>query len=233
VRSIGELANSLARKAHRTGQKVHRNSRKAGTCEGHIWSPFNKNERMARMRAAEQFDRENKQPGKRNGPLGHIGLDVLREMMRIIDFKTGRLEPSIEYLASRLKRAKSAIHDALVRLREAGFLAWERRFEPVEDPDPFGPQVRQITNAYALTLPQMAADMVRRLLGRAPLPADKEARRKDEEERTAAMLASLSAEELARFRLGDSPLGDAAAALGRRIDSNAIRLGGMNPALRG
>lgn len=233
VRSFGELVGKFAPKAHHTGQKVHRHSRKAGTCEGQLWSPFNKAERMARMRAAEQYDRENKQPGKRNGPIGHIGLDILREMMRIVDFKTGRLEPSIEYLADRLRRSKSAIHDALVRLREAGFLNWERRFEPLENPDPFGPQVRQISNAYALTLPKMAADMVRRLLGRAPVPADEVTRRQEEEERTATMLASLTSEELARFRAGDTPLGDVLAKLGRALDCNAIRPGGMNPALRG
>ena len=233
ARSIGELVGSRVGKPHRTGAKVHRRSVRVGTREAYLWGAFNKSERNARMRAAERFDRDNKQAGKRNGPLGHIALEVYRELMRIIDFKTGRLEPSIKGLAERLKRSASAIHDALGRLRDAGFLEWIRRFEPLEDPDPFGPQVRQVTNAYKLTLPQVAADMVRRLMGRAPLPADEVTRRKEEEERTAAMLASLSAEELARFRLGDSALGDALAAFGRSLDSNAIRFGGMNPALRG
>lgn len=231
--AFGQLVQGFAKKAHRTGQKVHAKSRKAGTCERELWAAFNPKERNARMRAAEEYDRKHKEPGKRNGPLGHIGLDVLRELMRIIDFKTGRLEPSIEYLADRLRRSKSAIHDALVRLREAGFLKWERRFEPLENPDPFGPQVRQISNAYALELPKFAADIVRRMLGKAPMPADEVTRRQEEEERTAAMLATLSSEDLARFRAGDTTLGNALAQLGRALDSNAIRPGGMDPALRG
>jgi hypothetical protein len=232
VRSFGELVGSF-KKSHRTGQKVHRNSRKAGTCERELWSSFNPKERAARMRAAELFDRKHKQPGQRNGPLGHVALEVLREMMRIVDFKTGRLEPSLKYLAKELNRSISTIHDALGRLRKHGWIAWERRYEPLEDPDPFGPQVRQVTNAYALTLPHDAAGKVRRLNESAPMPADEAIRREEEEERTATMLASLSSEDLARFRAGDSPLGDVLASLGRALDLNAIRPGRMNPALRG
>lgn len=233
ARSLHEIASGKIKKAHRTGQKVRRNSYRAGEREHRLWSAFDKRERNARMRSAEWYDRTKKEPGKRNGPLGHIGLELLRELMRVIDFKTGRLEPSVEWLAKRLSRAKSAVHDALARLREHGFLDWIRRFEPLPDPDPFGPQVKQVSNAYGLTLPKIAADMVKRLMGRSPLPADEVTRRKEEEERTAAMLASLGAEELARVLHGDTPLGQALARLGRGVDQNAIRPGGQNPALQG
>ena len=93
--------------------------------------------------------------------------------------------------------------------------------------------MRQISNAYRLTLPRSAAELVRRLLGRAPPPDDDVTRRREEEERVAAMLATLSAEELARFRAGDTALGRELARLGRAIDRNAIPPGSLNPALRG
>lgn len=91
------------------------------------------------MRAAETFDRKHKIAGKRNGPFGAIGVDVLRELMRMIDFKTGRLEPAIATLATRLSRSRGAIVKALARLKDHGFLNWIRRFEPIEDPNAFGP----------------------------------------------------------------------------------------------
>ncbi|MES3091799.1 replication protein A [Sphingomonas aerolata] len=187
------------------------------------------------MRAAEVYDRKHKIAGKRNGPLGAIGVDVLRELMRMIDFKTGRLEPAIATLAERLRRSRGAIVSALARLKDHGFLNWIRRFEPIEDPDAFGPQVKQVTNAYWFGLPKEAADMVRRMMGKGPLPDDEVTRRKADEEQTAAMLATVSAEDLAAFRAGnESPLAKALASLGRRVDlSNANSPGGQNPSLQG
>jgi hypothetical protein len=233
ARSLFEVATGKIAKAHRTGQPVRRNSYRVGEREGRYWSKFNKGERNARMRAAEEYDRKHKEPGKRNGPLGHVALEILREMMRRIDFKTGRLDPSIDTLATKLRRSPTTIVNGLARLRDHGWLNWIRRFEPIENPDDFGPQVKQVSNAYWFGLPKEAADMVRRLMGRSPLPADEVTRQKEEEERTAAMLASISAEDLARFRAGTSPLGDILAALGRGIDLNAITPGGKNPALQG
>ena len=187
------------------------------------------------MRAAEVYDRKYKVAGKRNGPLGAIGIDVLRELMRMIDFKTGRLEPAIATIAERLSRSRGAIVSALARLKDHGFLNWIRRFEPIEKPDAFGPQVKQITNAYWLGLPREAADMVRRMMGKAPMPDDELTRRRAEEEATAAMLATISAEDLAAFRAGDnSPLAKALASLGRRVDANnANPPSGQNPTLQG
>jgi len=235
ARSLFQIAGGKAKKAHRTGQPVRRSSYRAGEREQRYWRPFNKAERNARMRAAEVYDRKHKIAGRRNGPLGAIGVDVLRELMRMIDFKTGRLEPAIATLAERLRRSRGAIVSALARLKDHGFLNWIRRFEPIEDRDAFGPQVKQVTNAYWFGLPKEAADMVRRMMGKGPLPDDEATRRKAEEEQTAAMLATVSAEDLAAFRAGnESPLAKALASLGRRVDlNNANSPGGQNPTLQG
>ncbi len=54
--------------------------------------------------------------------------------------------------------------------------------------------MRQVTSAYWFCLPKEAADMVRRMMGKRPLPDDEVTRRKVNEKQTAAMLATVSAE---------------------------------------
>ncbi|WP_277978645.1 replication protein A [Sphingomonas phyllosphaerae] len=168
-----------------------------------------------------------------NGPLGHFAIEVLDETTRLIDLRTERIDPPIDYLTERLRRTRSAVHAALKRLRAHGFLDWIRRFAPREDAETFGPHVRQISNACRLTLPRSAAELVRRLLGRSPPSDDDVTRSREEEERVAAMLATLSAEELGQFRGGDTSLGRELARLGRAIDRDAIPPGSLNPAQRG
>ena len=236
ARSLHEIASGKPSKAHRTGQPVRRNSYRVGDREHRFWTRFDRAEFNARMRAAEQHDREGKQPGKRNGPLGAIGLEVYRELMRMVCWRTGRLEPSIATLCRRLARSTDAVVSALARLKAAGFLDWIRRYEPVEDPDPFGPQVKQATNAYKLTLPEAAAEFVRRLLRRpterqrdeAEVKArEQKATRAAEEHQDAADVAAAMADPA-------SPLGAVLRSYGLAMDrQNAIPPSGENPALTG
>lgn len=223
-------------KPHVTRQPVRRNSYRAGEREHRHWRRFDRREFNARMRAAEQHDRENKQPGKRNGPIGAIGLEVYRELMRMVCWKTGRLEPSIETICKRTARSRDAVSSAMRRLKTEGFLNWIRRFEPVEDPDPFGPQVKQTTNAYWFELPAKAADLVRRLMKR-PTTKQRDAKRDDQvrdqatdacaEHQTAVAVATAIADP-------GSLLGKALRSAGLAWDrSNANPLSGENPALQG
>jgi hypothetical protein len=157
---------------HQTGQPVRRSSVNVGTVEHRIWHPFDPERKGPVMKAAEQYERQHRLPGRENGPLGHVGLELLRELLRIVDHKSGRLEPGYDYLMRRLKRSRDAIARALARLRAHGFLDWVRRTRPKEDADGAGPQVEQATNAYWFKLPDCCAAFVRRLLGKAP-PASK------------------------------------------------------------
>lgn len=109
---------------------MRRNSYRAGEQEGRFWRPVNPRDKWAHIRAAEAYDRQRKQPGKRNGPLGHIALELLRELYRIVDYRTGRLDPSIDYLMRQLRRSRAAIVHALARLKDHGFIEWIRRTEP-------------------------------------------------------------------------------------------------------
>lgn len=232
ARSLHEIATG---KVHRTGQPVRRNSKAVGTFEHRYWTRFDPKERNARMRAAEMHARSTKHAGKRNGELGHVALEVYRELMRMVCFKTGRLDPAIDTLRDRIKRSRSAVIEGLAQLQAAGFLDRQRRVEPVENPDPFGPQVKQATNAYKLTLPKAAAEMVRRLMRR---PTEEQRRIAEERDRQARASASLDEHGTAEAAGGALAAGTSIAGImasfGATLDRmNASPPNGQNPALQG
>lgn len=211
ARSIGEIALGLAAaKRTRSFQPVRRNSYYVSDRRSSaLWRPLGANNRdarrliAARLKAAEYYDRRHKRPGKWNGPLGAIGLEVLRELYRIVDFRTGRLEPAIATICERVRRSKQAVVDALARLKQHGFLDWVRRSEPTEC-EGAGPQVRQITNAYGFGLPESAAAWVRKILGNGPAPDCELARKEADRAEVEAMLATASIAEQVDY-LVDNP----------------------------
>lgn len=223
-RSIGEILGGLRPgKRARTFQPVRRNSYHAGEHEGRLWQRLGANNRDARrligarMKAAERYDRQHKAPGKKNGPLGHVGLEVLRQLYRIIDFKTGRLDPAIDTVCRSIRRCRSAVVAAMKRLKEHGFLDWVRRTEPTGN-EGAGPQVKQITNAYGFGLPAEAADWVKRDLGNGPPPDCEVARQERDVAETAAMLESASIAAQAQFLTDDPELIELLAKFGSGID---------------
>ncbi|MCW2406195.1 putative transcriptional regulator [Sphingobium sp. B1D7B] len=172
ARAIGDLAASIAgvrRLGRRTLQPVRRNSPYAGEYEIERWkreNMFPRSENNARMKQLEQLMRSTKLPGRRRGIVGDIEKDVYRFLLARRSHKNGRLDYAINTIAAQIKRARSAVINALARLKELGFLDWRRRTAPVEDPEPGGQYVQQISNAYFLTLPRKAAELVRRIMRR-------------------------------------------------------------------
>lgn len=168
--AVGEIvAGAKPRKARRTFQRVWSRSYDAGDREVRPWAQFNtfaESEHNARMRALEELERATRGPGKRNGAAGQIALEVYRFLMRLRDRKTGRLEPSYAWIAAQLNRSMSAVKRAMARLKALGFLDWQRRTRPIEDPEPGGQYTEQISNAYILRLWGDAAELVRRMLRR-------------------------------------------------------------------
>ncbi|MFL6858375.1 MAG: hypothetical protein ACJ8EB_10775 [Allosphingosinicella sp.] len=156
--------------ARRTFQPVRRNSYNVGERERHLWRPVDRKEINARIQAAEHFDRERKAAGRRNGALGHVGIEVLAALYRIVDYNSGRLEPSIDWICTTIRRSRAAVVRALARLRFHGFISWIRRTEPTGI-EGAGPQVRQIPNAYVFGLPADLLAYVARKLGRKPKDA--------------------------------------------------------------
>lgn len=234
TRSIGEiLANAAPAKQRRTFQPVRRNSYQAGQREKRHWVPIGSSNREARklialrLKAAEQFDRQEKQPGSRNGPLGHIGIEVLRALYSIVNFKTGRLDPSIDHICSKIKRSRAAVVAALARLRQHGFLNWIRRTEKVENDGP-GPQVKQISNAYWFSMPAKFAAWVKRKMEPAPAPEDDNARREAEAAAVKQMLNDEGYSAIAQYYAPDSSTGSILNRIGQQLDFNASSLSGQN-----
>lgn len=168
---MAKLQIRRIRQSQPNGEKIWRRSRLAGHCESMFWQPFNKEDGKRFLYGAELFERHTRKPGRPAGALGHVGIEVLRELIRAVDWKTGRLDPSITTLMARLKRSKAAVVEALRRLRAAGFLDWIRRYVPTGR-DGFGPQVQQTSNAYRLSLPKAAAKLLGLLAKAPPVAAD-------------------------------------------------------------
>lgn len=198
----------------RTGEPVRRHSRPQGR-EGLFWRPFNPQDRARFMLAAERYERAQREPGKRNGPLGPVGLEVLRELLRLVDYRTGRLDPAIQTLCDRLRRSRDAIVRALANLRAAGFLDWLRRYEPTGNAE--GPQVRQITNAYRLSLPAAAARLLGRIAQPAPIPDDEQHRRAERAATVAGMIAGLPLYEQPAQLIEDPELAEILSRLARGV----------------
>lgn len=174
----------------------------------------------AALKAAERYERAHKPKGSRNGPLGHVGLEVLRALWSRVRFSDGCLCPSIEWIMEACRRSRCAVVGALKRLRTKGFLAWQRRLEYTGGPAGVrGPQVKQATNAYALATPKAALD----LLGNSIVPDDERTRLRDRAEAVASY---------EREAFEHSPLGRAVARLGAALHPNASPPGARNPSPR-
>jgi hypothetical protein len=207
-----------------------------GILEHRIWKPFGATKKEAWrfvdavIGAAKKYDHDSKMPGDRMGRIGPSGIKVLEVLFGIVDIMKGRIEPSIATIAERAKLARGTVVRALARLKEAGFLWWVRRKVELDTDGP-GPRIHQATNAYWIKLRGRALGLVKLWLAKhkPPVPDDIAAERAADREATEDMLARTTAEDVARFRAGDSPLGDALASLGRSLDNSESSIEGRNP----
>ena len=138
TRAFGDLAAQLhdqlapagTKKIRRTDQPVRRNSFHIGEREREVWRPI----ADGTSRGARRWI------GAMMQALGHVGLEVLRELLRLVDYKTGALFPAIETIARNIKRSRAAVVAALRRLKDNGFLTWIRRAEPTDNVGGYGPR---------------------------------------------------------------------------------------------
>jgi hypothetical protein len=223
----------------RSGERVWRNSYTEGTIEDRVWKPIHdgtprggRRWTAALLKAAKAFEyrtrleRREVEPGARNGKLGEIGIEVLECLYSTVDFATGRLEPAIATVAQAIGRSYSAVHEALVRLRREGFLHWMRRSRPIDEPEPGGPQIEQVPNAYALLVPKAMTDWMRSLFRKAPAADCDQDRRKHERETFEAMLAGMSAEQRHEATWnGDGLLGETLRRLAAAVDARDFQKG--------
>lgn len=213
--AIGDIITPPPR-SERGGSPVRRHSRTAGRCEATFWRRTDRQEMRRVVLAAEKYELATKQHGERNGALGGVALEVLRYLANLIDYRTGRLDPSIETMMRRLHRSRDAIVRALAALRRHGFLDWLRRYVPTGRDH--GPQVQQTSNAYRLSLPQRALRLLGRFAGRSPMPDDFTHAREARTAELDAYKRSLSLAELPLFEGdADDPLTQSLARLGKSI----------------
>ena len=203
--------------AERCPTPVRRHSHIRGRSEGRIWRPTTRKDVQAILKAAEIYNEAGlHEKGERSGPLGSVALDVLRLFVNLIDFRTGRLEPSITTIMDRLGRSRDTIVRALKNLRAHGFIDWLRRYEPTGN-EGRGPQVQQTSNAYRLSLPEKARQFLGRFGKAPPLPDDHSAAQEARAAEVDAYKKALPLDELALSEAGDTALGRALAALGKAI----------------
>ncbi len=213
----GTFSLVLPPPAPRCPTPVRRHSHIRGRSEGRIWRPTTRRDVQAILKAAEIYNEAGlRQKGERSGPLGSVALDVLRLFVNLIDFRTGRLEPSITTIMDRLGRSRDTIVRALKNLRAHGFIDWLRRYEPTGN-EGRGPQVQQTSNAYRLSLPEKARQFLGRFGKTPPPPDDYSAAQKARAAELGAYRKTLPLDELALFEAGDNPLGRALAALGKMV----------------
>jgi len=205
---VEAVASSLSGGRAGGGQPVRRHSYRAGR-EGVFWRPIARPEAQRILYAAKRFERVERKPGSRTGPLGAVALEVLELFVNLVSYRTGQLDPSLETIMRLCRRSKDAVVRALANLRRHGFLDWLRRYVPADRAGP-GPQVQQTSNAYRLSLPARAAALVGRWFG-APPPSDDALRRS---EATAHREA---------WGWEESPLAGAVARLGQAIKDRAER----------
>ena len=227
MKQIGAVLGGPSPRADR--HPVRRGSRLAGTCEGAFWRRTDRQEMRRVVLAAQRYDLAERQRGRRNGPLGHVGLEVLDLLANLVSYRSGRLEPSIAYLMGKLRRSKDAVVRALAALREHGFLDWLRRHEAVELAEGPGPRVRQVSNAYRLSLPARAARLLGHRLAAPPLPDDVVQEREDRAAWVAAQKASLPLSELPLVEIEDDRLARLLGELGRAVQERESARRGETP----
>ena len=220
MQHIGQLLVGVSHPAPNPDRiKVRRSSRMAGRCEAVFWRPVKRQEARQIVLAARRYELSTKQKGKRNGALGHIALEILDYLTNLVDYRTGRLEPSLDYLMKKLCRSRDAIVRALKALRTHGFIDWLRRFVPTGNEGHGQPKYQQTSNAYRLSMPKRALQYLGRYGKKAPLPDDL-AHAQDEQAATIeAYKNDMTLSEQALFELGDTPLGQSLARLGKLMEN--------------
>jgi len=124
---------------------------------------FSREEGVRYIAALERYAETLRQPGQRTGTPGTISFGAVRLaqlLMRLAVKYNGRVEPTVAWLAKQLNVARKSVHAWKAQLAEHGLLQWERRYVHVGLPRQSGPQLKQTSNAYRLSLPKKASDLI-------------------------------------------------------------------------
>jgi hypothetical protein len=144
----------------RTHQPVRRNSYDVDDARADVFRPIGDGTledfcrwRDSLWRAAREWNVYERQVGK-GVPLPGGAMRVLEAILfsNQLDFRTGRLEPSLEVIGKIAGCAKDTVVRALAKFRRLGLVDWVRRTRPTGAAPGEGPKVKQETNAYFFVL---------------------------------------------------------------------------------
>jgi len=208
-------------KTLRPVEKVRHGSYESGSIEPLIWKAFNPHTKWALKKAVRNYLLE-----EGASPNAYF---VYEELLDLIDYETGRLDPSIAYLAEKLHKGERTIQRCLNWLRDNNIICWKRRFIRKQNEDGISYR-EQTSNAYYLgifrNLPESIKDgyhtAMKKALGESPLPDDELYRIEQANIEYEEMVASLPEEEWVEVALldngGKSELKETLASLGAAID---------------
>lgn len=103
--------------------------------------------------AARHWNCNTHRKGRHSGVIGRTALDVYEALaLDFQNFRTGRLDPSLDAIAYKAGCCRRSVRNALARLRDLGMITWQRRCEEYRD-ESGRFRLRQRTNAYRLLPP--------------------------------------------------------------------------------
>jgi hypothetical protein len=126
-----------------------------------IGRPLDRNDRARILFCAEALERRTKEPGKRNGALGYVGLTILRALLLRFLGPRGLCCPSYVTLQACTGLCRASIAAGLQRLEQSGILKSTRRLvrKVIERLSPITGELERIvttvqgSNLYAFATP--------------------------------------------------------------------------------
>jgi hypothetical protein len=94
-------------------------------------TPLDREARHRILTVAEGLERRTKAPGRKSGTLGASGLDVLRALLKRMNYASGLCFPSYLTLCAMTGLCRSTIAKALKRLESAGVVRITRRLKRI------------------------------------------------------------------------------------------------------
>lgn len=119
------------------------------------------------------------------------------------DFKTGRLEPTLETICQKVGYARATVVKLLRQLQDLGFIRWIRRSIKV-DTEGRVPRRKQTSNAYGFLSPKSWPELARQVFERvmrrrnAPVSDDIDHAKESDQAETTAMIESLPPEDFVK-----------------------------------
>ncbi|WP_156363085.1 hypothetical protein [Rubellimicrobium mesophilum] len=130
-----------------------------GKCEHRVALALKPSVLACLVLVARIWDRQSREPGKRNGDVGHVGLEVYDWMASKMTDE-GYVAHAYSYMAKVLRRDRSTVVERVSVLIQDGWLRKVRRKD----------ERGQAINAYGFSLPRAAYGLACRLYG--AIPAD-------------------------------------------------------------